>query len=58
MIDKRISEISYDDLEFEKTKRDYNEALENSGFSEKIKYHKQGPVNRVRTRKVIWFNPS
>ena len=35
----------------------YNKALEKSGFSEKIKYHKQGPVKCVRTRKVIWFKP-
>ena len=36
---------------------DHNKALEKSGFSEKIKYNKQVPVNRVQTRKVIWFNP-
>ena len=38
-------------------KGDYNKALEKSGFSEKIKYHKQVPVQRVRKRKVIWFDP-
>ena len=54
---KRISEISCNEHEFEKAKGDYNKALEKSGFSEKVKYHKQGPVKRVRTRKVIWFNP-
>ena len=57
MIGKRISEISCDEHEFEKAKEDYNKALEKSGFSEKIKYHQQGSVKRVRTRKVIWFNP-
>ena len=55
MIGKRISEILCDKHEFEKAKGGYNKALEKSGFREKIKYHKQGPVNRVRTRKVIWF---
>ena len=44
MIGKRISEISCDKHEFEKAKEDYNKALEMSGFSEKIKYHKQDSV--------------
>ena len=57
MIGKCISEISCDEHEFEKAKGDYNKTLEKSGFSEKIKYHKQGPAKSVRTRKVIWFNP-
>ena len=57
MIGKRISEMSCDEDEFEKAKRDYNKALEKSGFSEEFKYHKQGSVKCVRTRNVIWFNP-
>ena len=40
MIGKCISEISCDKHEFEKAKGDYNKALEKSGISEKIKYHK------------------
>ena len=58
MIGKHISQISCDEQEFEKAKGDYDKALEKSNFSEKIKYHKQGSVKHVRTRKVIWFNPS
>ena len=38
-------------------KGEYSKALEKSGFTEKIKYHKQGSVKRVRKRKFIWFNP-
>ena len=57
MIGKRVSEISCDEHEFERAKGDYNKALEKSGFSENIKYYKQGPVKRAHTRKVIWFNP-
>ena len=57
MIGKCISEISCDKHEFEKAKGDYNKALEKSGISEKIKYHKQGSVKPVQKRKVIWFNP-
>ena len=30
-------------------------SLEKSYFSEKVKYHKQGSVKCVQTRKVIWF---
>ena len=51
--DKKFETI----YEFEKAKGDYNKVLEKSGFSEKIKYHKQGSVKRARTRKVIRFNP-
>ena len=38
-------------------KGEYSKALEKSGFTEKIKYHKQGSVKSVQKRKVIWFNP-
>ena len=57
MIGKSVSEISSDKDEFEKAKRNYNKGLAKVGFSEKIKYHKQSPVKRVLTRKVVWFNP-
>ena len=57
MIGKRVSEISCEEHEFETAKGDYNKALEKSGFSENIKYYKQGPVKSARTRKFIWFNP-
>ena len=53
MIGKHISQISCDEQELEKAKGDYDKALEKSNFSEKIKYHKQGSVKHVRTRKVI-----
>ena len=36
MIGKRISEISRDEHEFEKVKRDYNKALDKSRFSGKL----------------------
>ena len=40
-----------------KAKGDSNKALEKNGFSQKIKYHKQGSVKHLQTIKVIWFNP-
>ena len=57
MIGKAISEISCDEHKFEKAKGDYNKTLEKSGFSEKIKFHKQDSVKRVRLKKVISFKP-
>ena len=57
IVGKLISEISCDKHEFEKAKGDYNKALKKSGFSEKIKYYKQGPVKRVQTKKVICCKP-
>ena len=55
MISKRNSEISCDEHKFEKAKGDFNKALEKTGFSEKIKYHKQGSVKRVQ-QEIISFN--
>ena len=57
MIEKRISDISCDEQEFDNVKGEYNRALENSGFTQKIKYTKSFPKRRNRNRKVIWFNP-
>ena len=57
MIEKRISDISCDEQEFDKVKDEYNKALENSGYTHKLKYIKTAPKARSRTRKVIWFNP-
>ena len=57
MIEKRISGISCDEQEFNKVKDEYDKALKNSGFREKIKYTQPNPRRPTRKRKVIWFNP-
>ena len=54
MVGKCLSEIFCEEHEFEKARGDYDKALKKSFFSEKIKYDKQGPVKRVRTRKVMF----
>ena len=38
MISRRISDISCNEEEFDKAKRDYNEALSKSGYRDRIKY--------------------
>ena len=57
MISKRISEISCDKQEFEKAKDVYNEALEKSGYNQKLKYQNQHVNRSSRKSKIIWFNP-
>ena len=59
-ISRRISTISYDAEEFEKASQPYNDALESSGFKEKLKFISDGnqsPTTRNRARNIIWFNP-
>lgn len=59
MIQRRISDLSSNEAVFENAVGDYQQALENSGYSEKLQYtpSTQNP-KRIRVRKnIIWFNP-
>ena len=58
MIEKRLSDLSCDEGEFEKVKSVYEEALNSSGHPSNIKF--QPPVQRKkrnRHRNVIWYCP-
>ena len=58
MINKRISNLSCNEHEFNKAKPLYESALKSSGFNYSMKF--EAPVEnarRNRNRKVIWFNP-
>ena len=59
MIEERISSISYDEHEFNKSKEYYEFALRNSGFKQSIQYkqHRQQKRSSPRKRNIIWFNP-
>ena len=58
MINKRLSDISYDEEEFVKSAPIYQKALEESGFSHHLKYiPPQNSNRRTRRRNIIWFNP-
>ena len=58
MINKRMSDISYDKEEFDKSKPMYEKALRESGYSHKLEYiTPTSPPARNRRRKIIWFNP-
>ena len=61
-ISKRLSDLSSNENCFEKTKPAYRDALNKSGFQEKLSYtsaqnknDKNG--NKQRKRKIIWYNP-
>ena len=58
MINKRTSNLSCDENEFNKAKIGYEMALKSSGYQTTLKFEKP-PQNtrRNRNRKVIWFNP-
>ena len=58
-ISTRISGLSSDSDEFNKTSQVYNDALKSSGYKEKIRYDQnQNQRNqRNRPRNIIWFNP-
>ena len=57
MIQRRISDLSSDKLEFDRAKQDYETALANSGFKEKLNFEQSPATKRKRTRNIIWFNP-
>ena len=48
MVNKRISDISFDEEEFEKSKPMYQKALNDSGFKHQLKYIPPG-VTRCKT---------
>ena len=59
MIERRVSDISVDQEQFEKAKPEYERALKDSGFPSTMKFNQlpPNPFRRVRNRKVIWYNP-
>ena len=57
MIEKRLSDLSCNEEEFDKAKPIYNKALSESGFPQQIKYNESLPTRRNRRRNILWFNP-
>lgn len=59
-INRRLSEISYDEDVFKEAAPPYQEALLKSGYSYNLKYQQASertPDRRSRRRNIIWFNP-
>ena len=58
MIGRRVSNISCNKSEFERSKPYYENALRRSGFERKLMYvSEKEPTKNKRKRKIIWFNP-
>ena len=58
MISDRISSISCNKEVFDRAAVMYNDALQASGYNEKITFHQKAEkTKRLRSRKIIWFNP-
>ena len=57
MVNKRISELSCDEAEFDKCKHTYSNALKESGHEARMSYESNPAKRRNRKRQVIWFNP-
>ena len=61
MIERRLSHLSSNEDIFNRAKPEYEKALKDSGFSEKLVYRKPNPERQTkkknRKRKIIWFNP-
>ena len=59
-VNKRLNTISSSQEQFENAKNEYQEALQKSGYTHKLKYdekEKQTKKKKQRHKKVIWFNP-
>ena len=58
MVNKRLSDLSGNEGEFNKAKPLYENALKDNGFNGSVKYAKdKAKSNRNKNRKIIWFNP-
>ena len=58
VINKRLSDLSCNEEEYEKAKPLYETALNESGYKTTLTYTKTANVNnRNRARNIIWFNP-
>ena len=56
---KRIRKISFNKATFNNATPFYNNALFASGYKENLTYQNDlPPSNKVRQRKIIWFNPT
>ena len=57
-INRRISDLSCDQVEFDKTAPLYNDALKSSGFTQPLSYiEPKQNNNKNRPRNILWFNP-
>ena len=56
-IARRLSDISANPEVLKQAAPEYEDALKNSGFSEKLDYCPERPARRVRRRKIIRYNP-
>jgi hypothetical protein len=57
MINRRLTDLSCNEEEFNKAKGQYESALRNSGFNPELKFDPSRAKRKVRNIKVIWFNP-
>ena len=58
MISERISDRSCNKSEFDRAAPDYNKALDESGYKERLTFSTNpGTRRKTRTRNKIWFNP-
>ena len=59
MVEKRLSSLSKTQEIFEEEKFPYEEALKQSGYSQRLSYQQSNDTHRKRNRqrKILWFNP-
>ena len=61
MISRRLSNLSYDEDIFNKSKPIYEKALRESGYDEELLFNKTNTntetPRRNRKRNIIWYNP-
>ena len=58
-VNQRLSNISSDENQFNKSKTTYQVALANSGYKDKLEFqpNNQKQASRKRQRNIIWYNP-
>ena len=62
-INRRLSEISYDEESFNKAEPIYQKALNNSGYTHHLTFSPRSPIQpaspgrKNRKREILWYNP-
>ena len=57
MIEKRLSDLSCNEREFNKARDEYENALRENGFNHKLSFLPPTVPKRTRSRNIVWFNP-
>lgn len=57
MINKRLCNISSDEVQFCRHKEYYENKLKDAGYAHQLTFNKMNKTKKCRKRKILWYNP-